>query len=198
MKQNTLLHDWIFNQPLASWSWKEFPHLSYQQAWSVTILLQAIATVVHENSQFVLMEGISIVAKENSQSIIDVVIMQWSYTLIHIWMFNQPFMSRNFYTYHIFPFFLTLVVLIKCYNIEYVGCGAWLSYVFRGITTLDPSSLGTNLMVEVMFNLCFFSLEGNPSLYMRELYCIYIDPYFEWERERRLCESEEGITTDLL
>jgi len=35
------------------------------------------------------------------------------------------------------------------------------------------------MMVEVMFNLGFFALEGNPSLYMRELYCIYVDLYSE-------------------
>ena len=40
-------------------------------------------------------------------------------------------------------------------------------------------SLGGDLMVEVMFNLGFFSLEGNPSLYMRKLYCVYVDLYSE-------------------
>ena len=41
-------------------------------------------------------------------------------------------------------------------------------------------------MVEVMFNLGFFSLQGNALLYMRELYCVYVDLYSELERERRL------------
>jgi len=59
-------------------------------------------------------------------------------------------------------------------------------------------SLSEGLSVEVMFNLGIFSLEGNPSLYMRELYCVYVDLHFEWERERILCESEEGITSDVL
>ena len=40
-------------------------------------------------------------------------------------------------------------------------------------------SLGRYLMVEVMFNLGLFSLEGNPSLYMRELYYVYVDLYSE-------------------
>ena len=53
-------------------------------------------------------------------------------------------------------------------------------------------------MVEAMFSLGFFALKGKPSLYMRELFCTYIDVYSERERERRLCESEEGITTDLM
>ena len=47
-----------------------------------------------------------------------------------------------------------------------------------------------------MFNLGFFSLEGNPLLYVRDY--IYVDVYSQQERERILCESEEGITTDLL
>ncbi len=59
-------------------------------------------------------------------------------------------------------------------------------------------SVGGDLMVEVMFNLVFFSLEGNPLIYMRELYCVYVYLYSERERERRLYESEEGITIDLL
>jgi len=29
---------------------------------------------------------------------------------------------------------------------------------------------------------------------MKELYCVYVDLYFERERERRLSEREEGIT----
>ena len=49
-----------------------------------------------------------------------------------------------------------------------------------------------------MSNLGFFSLGGNPLLYMRELYCGYVDAYSEQGRERRLCESEEGIIADLL
>jgi len=49
-----------------------------------------------------------------------------------------------------------------------------------------------------MLNLGFFSLEGNSSLYMRELYCDYVDVYSEREKERILCESKEGITMDLL
>ena len=53
--------------------------------------------------------------------------------------------------------------LVKCCNfVVNLGC-----------------SLGVDLMVEVMFNLEFFSLEGNPSLYMRELYCVYVDLYPE-------------------
>lgn len=59
-------------------------------------------------------------------------------------------------------------------------------------------SLGGNLTVEVMFNLGFFTLDGNPSLYMREFCCGYVYVYSERERERRLCESEEGIREDLL
>jgi len=53
------------------------------------------------------------------------------------------------------------------------------------------------MMVEVMFNLGVFSLEGNPLVYMRESYCgcVY---YSKRERERRLCESEEEITVDLM
>ena len=46
-------------------------------------------------------------------------------------------------------------------------------------------------MVEVMFNLGFFTLEGNPSLYMREFYCIYVDLYYELGRERRLRVKRE-------
>ena len=42
-----------------------------------------------------------------------------------------------------------------------------------------------------MFSLGFFTLEGNPSLYMRELYYIYIYLYSEWGRERRLREKRE-------
>ena len=59
-------------------------------------------------------------------------------------------------------------------------------------------SLGGDQIVEVMFNLGFLSQEGNPSLYMREFYCVYGDLYYEQERERRLSEIEEGITLDLL
>ena len=40
-------------------------------------------------------------------------------------------------------------------------------------------SLGRDLMVEFMFNLGLFPLEDNPSLYMREFHCIYVDLYFE-------------------
>ena len=40
-------------------------------------------------------------------------------------------------------------------------------------------SLGEDLTVEVMFNLGFFALEGNPSLYMTELYCVYVYLYSE-------------------
>ena len=58
-------------------------------------------------------------------------------------------------------------------------------------------SLGGNMSLEVMFNLGSFSLEGNPSLYMRELYYGSVYVYSERERERRLCESEEGITANL-
>jgi len=47
-------------------------------------------------------------------------------------------------------------------------------------TLVNPGcSLGGDLTAEVMFNLGFLSLEGNPSLYMRELYCIYVDVYSE-------------------
>jgi len=53
-------------------------------------------------------------------------------------------------------------------------------------------------MVEVIFNLGFFSLEGNPLLYMRELYYVYVDLYSERERERRLSERDEGIIEDLM
>jgi len=42
------------------------------------------------------------------------------------------------------------------------------------------------MKVEFMFNLGFFSLEGNPSLYMRELYYVYVDLYSGRGRERRL------------
>ena len=45
-------------------------------------------------------------------------------------------------------------------------------------------------MVEVMFNLGFFSLEGNPSLYMRELYCVYVDCILS-EKERGYCVREK-------
>ena len=65
------------------------------------------------------------------------------------------------------------------------------------VVNLGRSS-GRYLTVEVMFNLGFFALEGKPLLYMRELYCVYVDLYSEQERERRLSEREEGITTDLL
>jgi len=34
-------------------------------------------------------------------------------------------------------------------------------------------------MVEVVFNLGFFTLEGNSLLYMKESYCIYVDLYSE-------------------
>jgi len=54
------------------------------------------------------------------------------------------------------------------------------------------------MIVEVIFNLGFFSPRRQPLLYMMELYCGYVDVYSERERERRLCESEEEITTDLL
>ena len=57
-------------------------------------------------------------------------------------------------------------------------------------------SLGRDLTVEFMFNLGFFPLEGNPSLYMRELYCGCVCVYSEQEGEMRLCESEEEITMD--
>ena len=59
-------------------------------------------------------------------------------------------------------------------------------------------SLGGDLTVEVMLTLGFFSLEGNPLLYMMELYYIYVDLYSKQERERILSEREEGITADLL
>ena len=48
-------------------------------------------------------------------------------------------------------------------------------------------------MVEVMLILGFFSLEGNPLLYMRELYYDYV---LFWEV--RLWESEEEVTMVLL
>ena len=38
-------------------------------------------------------------------------------------------------------------------------------------------SLVEDLMVEVVFNLGFFALEGNPLLYVRELYCVYVYMY---------------------
>jgi len=34
-------------------------------------------------------------------------------------------------------------------------------------------------MVETMVNLGFFGLEGNPSLYIMELYCGHVDVYSE-------------------
>jgi len=49
-----------------------------------------------------------------------------------------------------------------------------------------------------MFNLGFFPLEGNSSLYMRELCCGCGYVYFEQERETRLCESEEEIIMNIL
>ena len=42
------------------------------------------------------------------------------------------------------------------------------------------------MTVEAMFNLGFFSLEGNPSLYMRELYFGYVDGIIS-EKERGYC-----------
>ncbi len=54
------------------------------------------------------------------------------------------------------------------------------------------------MTLEIMFNLGFFALARNPLLYMRELYCVYVYLYYERERERILCESEEGITKNLL
>lgn len=54
------------------------------------------------------------------------------------------------------------------------------------------------MIVEVMFTLVFFSLEGNPSIYMRESYCDYVYIHYGREREKKLCESEEEITEDLL
>ena len=44
--------------------------------------------------------------------------------------------------------------------------------------SLQMGSKG-DLTVKVMFNLGFFALEGNPSLYMRELYYVYVDLYSE-------------------
>ena len=44
--------------------------------------------------------------------------------------------------------------------------------------------------MQVMFNLGFFSLEGNPSLYMRELYCVYVDLLM------RVITLREGLKAD--
>ena len=41
-----------------------------------------------------------------------------------------------------------------------------------------------DLTIEVMFNLGFFAVEGNPSLYMRELYCVYVYICILSEEER--------------
>ena len=48
-------------------------------------------------------------------------------------------------------------------------------------------------MVEVMLIIGIFSLEGNPLLYMREL---YYDCVLFWET--RLWKSEEEVKSDLL
>jgi len=45
-------------------------------------------------------------------------------------------------------------------------------------------SLGGDMMVDVMFNLGFFALEGTRSLYMKELYYVYVDLYSEQEERR--------------
>ena len=56
-------------------------------------------------------------------------------------------------------------------------------------------------MIELMFSLGFFALEGNPlSLYEGIVFEAVIDVYSVWARNRevRLWEKTEDITAELL